>query len=131
MLTISCLSPQKIMSDVILCPQCNSDLTYADQDKMVCTQCFHEWKVEENAAENVVESVPGVKVLDAIGNELANGDTVQMMKDLPIKGYLRPIKVGTKVKNIKLTDSDGDHNISCKIDGFGLIALKSEFVRKV
>jgi protein PhnA len=129
MSTISCLSPQKIMSDVILCPQCNSDLTYADQDKMVCTQCFHEWKIEEEQVETEVSTT--VKVIDAIGNELANGDTVQIMKDLPIKGYLRPIKVGTKVKNIKLTDSDGDHNISCKIDGFGLVGLKSEFVRKV
>lgn len=116
------------MSDVILCPQCNSDLTYADQDKMVCTQCFHEWKIEEEPVE--VEEA-GKKVIDAIGNVLANGDTVQVMKDLPIKGYLRPIKVGTKVKNIRLTESDGDHNISCKIDGFGAVALKSEFVRKV
>jgi protein PhnA len=130
MSTISCLSPKKIISDIILCPQCNSDLTHADQDKMVCTQCFHEWKIEE-VEEAVVESAPGLKVLDAIGNVLTNGDTVQIMKDLPIKGYLRPIKVGTKVKNIKLTDSDGDHNLSCKIDGFGLVGLKSEFVRKV
>ena len=117
------------MSGVILCPQCNSDLTYADQDKMVCTQCFYEWKPEEEPVE--IQQEVTRKVIDAIGNELANGDTVQVMKDLPIKGYLRPIKVGTKVKNIKLTDSDGDHNISCKIDGFGAVALKSEFVRKV
>ena len=99
-------------------------MTYADQEKMVCTQCYHEWKIEEE----VVEREVVVKVLDANGNQLVDGDTVVVVKDLPVKGYLRPVKIGTKVKNIHLTS--GDHNISCKIEGFGSMALKSEYVRK-
>lgn len=91
---------------------------------MVCSQCFHEWNPEQTEAESDVNE----KVLDANGNELVNGDTVVVIKDLPVKGSPKPIKIGTKVKNIRLTD--GDHNISCKIEGFGAMALKSEFVRK-
>lgn len=108
------------------CPVCHSDLTYPNQELMVCTQCFHEWtpgeEVEESAASN------SDVVLDSNGNELQNGDSVIVIKDLPVKGAPKPLKAGTKVKNIRLTD--GDHNISCKIDGFGSMALKSEFVRK-
>lgn len=106
------------------CPNCNSDLTYPNQELMVCTQCFHEWI----PTEDTVEIEPSTKVLDANGNELLNGDSVIVIKDLPVKGAPKPLKAGTKVKNIKLTD--GDHNISCKIDGFGAMALKSEYVRK-
>lgn len=91
---------------------------------MVCTQCFHEWVPGEEQAESETTN----KVLDANGNELADGDSVIVVKDLPVKGAPKPLKAGTKVKNIRLTD--GDHNISCKIDGFGSMALKSEFVRK-
>lgn len=91
---------------------------------MICSQCFHEW----NPAEVTVESETSLKVLDSNGNELKDGDSVIVIKDLPVKGAPKPIKAGTKVKNIHL--SEGEHNISCKIDGFGSTALKSEFVRK-
>ena len=114
-----------LMSDNKPCPKCHSDLTYPDQNKMVCTQCFHEWDPEAESA----ESTDTNKVLDANGNELKDGDAVIVIKDLPVKGASKPIKAGTKVKNIRLTD--GDHNIACKIEGFGAMGLKSEFVKKV
>jgi protein PhnA len=91
---------------------------------MVCSQCFHEWEPSEGDAGDTTD-----KVIDAHGNELQNGDTVMVIKDLPVKGAAKPIKAGTKVKNIRL--ADGDHNISCRIEGFGAMALKSEFVKKV
>ncbi len=109
------------------CPKCNSDLTYPNQELMVCTQCFHEWTPSEEVEEVEVANSSEI-ILDSNGNELKNGDSVIIIKDLPVKGAPKPLKAGTKVKNIKLTD--GDHNISCKIDGFGSMALKSEFVRK-
>lgn len=112
------------MNDTTLCPKCKSEFTYQDQDLMICSQCFHEWDPAEESA----EADTGLKVLDSNGNELKDGDSVIVIKDLPVKGAPKPIKAGTKVKNIHL--SDGDHNISCKIDGFGSMALKSEFVRK-
>lgn len=111
---------------MIQCPQCQSDLTYPNQNLMVCTQCFHEWDPGLEKTEETGDA--GTKVIDANGNELQNGDTVVVIKDLPVKGASKPVKAGTKVKNIKLVD--GDHNISCKIDGFGAMGLKSEFVRK-
>lgn len=112
------------MSYQINCPKCNSEFTYSDRGKMVCSQCFHEWEpVEENQKTEIT-----VKILDSNGNELTDGDSVIIIKDLPVKGAPKPLKAGTKVKNIRLTD--GDHNISCKIDGFGSMALKSEFVKK-
>jgi protein PhnA len=109
------------------CPKCNSDLTYPNQELMVCTQCFHEWTPSEEVEEVEVANSSEI-ILDSNGNELKNGDSVIVIKDLPVKGAPKPLKAGTKVKNIRLTD--GDHNISCKIDGFGSMALKSEFVRK-
>ncbi len=112
------------MSDNVICPKCQSDLTYPDNELMICTQCFHEWKPEEK----VVEASSSDKVLDSNGNELKDGDTVVVIKDLPVKGAPKPVKAGTKVKNIRLTS--GDHNLSCKIDGFGAMGLKSEFVKK-
>ena len=112
------------MNDITRCPKCNSDVTYPNQNMMVCTQCFHEWEPETLAPE--VEHAD--KVIDANGNELQNGDTVIVVKDLPVKGAPKPLKAGTKVKNIRL--ADGDHNISCKIDGFGSMALKSIYVKK-
>lgn len=87
---------------------------------MVCPSCAHEWNPEHLELEG--------QTLDANGNPLADGDTVIVIKNLPVKGAPKPIKAGTKVKNIKLVD--GDHNIACKIDGFGAMGLKSEFVRK-
>lgn len=111
------------MSEV-KCPSCQSDLTYHDGKFMVCSQCYHEWDPELEPVQQSDEPV----ILDSNGNLLQNGDAVIVIKDLPVKGYPKPIKAGTKVKNIRLTD--GDHNISCKVDGFGSMALKSEFVKK-
>ena len=112
------------MEENITCPNCQSDLTYESQGKMVCTQCMHEWVPETEQA----KAQHSAKVLDANGNELNNGDSVITTKDLAIKGAARTLKMGTKVKNIRLVE--GDHNISCKIDGIGAMFLKSEFVRK-
>ena len=89
---------------------------------LVCPECGHEWNPSD------VEAETGLVVKDANGNLLSDGDTVVVLKNLPVKGASAPIKAGTKVKNIRLTD--GDHNIDCKIDGFGAMALKSEFVKK-
>jgi protein PhnA len=95
---------------------------------MMCPECGHEWNPEESTeTENTVEATDS-SVRDANGNVLQDGDTVVLIKDLPVKGAPRPIKAGTKVKNIKLTH--GDHNIDCRIDGFGSMALKSIYVRK-
>jgi protein PhnA len=113
------------MTEYPKCPNCKSEFTYPSDDLFICSECFHEWNPKEVA---VAEDAP-TKVLDANGNELQNGDTVMVIKDLPVKGALRPIKIGTKVKNIRLTD--GDHNIDCRIEGFGAMGLKSEFVKKV
>ncbi len=112
------------MSDVIKCPKCDSEYTYDNGTLMACSQCFHEW----NPTEIATEQEQDAKVIDSNGNELQDGDTVIVIKDLPVKGAPKPVKAGTKVKNIRLTD--GDHNIDCRIDGFGAMALKSEFVRK-
>ncbi len=111
------------MADTTLCPNCKSELTYQNEDLMACSQCYHEWDPA-----TVVAADAALKILDANGNELQNGDSVIVLKDLPVKGMPRPVKAGTKVKNIRLTE--GDHNIDCKIDGFGAMGLKSEFVRK-
>ena len=113
------------MAESILCPNCKSDLTYENEGLMACSQCFHEWDPATVAADPA--DAP-LKVLDSNGNELQNGDSVIVIKDLPVKGMPKPVKAGTKVKNIRLTD--GDHNIDCKIEGFGSMGLKSEFVRK-
>lgn len=114
------------MTEIVHCPVCNSEFTYPQDDLMVCSQCFHEW----NATEAVVDEDNSDKVLDANGNELQNGDTVMVVKDLPVKGSPKSVKAGTKVKNIRL-NFDSDHNIDCKIDGFGAMALKSIYVKKV
>ncbi|WP_332033274.1 zinc ribbon domain-containing protein YjdM [Kaistella sp.] len=109
------------MSDTIICTKCQSEFTYEQDNLHVCSQCFHEWDPNEVAS--------GETILDMNGNELQNGDSVIVMKDLPVKGAPKPVKAGTKVKNIRLRP-DSDHNIDCKIDGFGAMALKSEFVKK-
>ena len=113
------------MSALPPCPKCKSEFTYESDNMMVCPECFHEWDQAEIDAE-LADTV--FKVLDSNGNELQNGDAVIIIKDLPVKGAPKPVKAGTKVKNIRLTD--GDHNIDCKIEGFGAMGLKSEFVRK-
>ena len=104
------------------CPQCQSPYGYLLDQLYLCPECVHEWNPEEVSTEDALI------VKDANGNALENGDSVVVIKDLPVKGASKSIKAGTKVKNIRLTY--GDHNIDCKIDGFGSMALKSEFVRK-
>lgn len=106
------------------CPQCQSEYTYEDGVNLVCPECAHEWPVDDEAAPD-----DALTVKDANGALLVDGDTVVLIKDLKIKGSSSVIKQGTKVKSIRL--QEGDHNIGCKIDGFGAMNLKSEFVRKV
>ncbi len=115
------------MSALPACPQCTSELTYEDGALFICPECGHEWS-KTDAAGAAAEEGPRV-VRDANGNELKDGDTVTVIKDLKIKGSSLVVKVGTKVKNIRL--ADGDHDIDCKIDGIGAMGLKSEFVKKV
>jgi protein PhnA len=106
------------------CPQCHSSLTYQDGDQFVCPECAHEWLPNTLPA----GADEALQVRDANGNLLQDGDAVIVIKDLKIKGSSSVVKVGTKVKSIRLTD--GDHNIDCKIDGIGAMQLKSEFVKK-
>jgi protein PhnA len=113
------------MSNFPACPQCQSEYTYEDGDNYVCPECAHEWP--KLAAEAAGDAVRVYK--DAVGTILQDGDTVTVIKDLKPKGSGGVIKQGTKVKNIRLVDAD--HDIDCKIDGFGAMSLKSEFVRKV
>ncbi len=109
----------------IPCPKCKSPYAYDNGSLMVCPECNYEW----SPAEDAEDDANAAKVIkDSNGNILQDGDSVVIIKDLPVKGAPKAIKAGTKVKNIRLTD--GDHNIDCKIDGFGAMALKSEFVRK-
>lgn len=112
------------MSQLPPCPQCHSEYTYEDGDLYICPECAHEWPKHAEA-----EPTDGVKVVrDANGNVLQDGDTITVIKDLKVKGSSSVVKVGTKVKNIRLVD--GDHDIDCKIEGFGAMKLKSEFVKK-
>ena len=110
------------MSETHPCPKCSSPYGYPMESLMMCPECVHEWDPND-----AVES-GGIEALDAPGNPLQNGDSVIVIKNLPVKGAPKPIKAGTKVKNIRLTE--GDHNISCKVDGFGSMELKSAFVKK-
>jgi protein PhnA len=116
----------KAMSTLPACPQCASAYTYEDGTQFVCPECGHEWPPALVSGAAVEEARV---IRDAVGNVLQDGDTVTVIKDLKIKGSSLVVKVGTKVKNIRLTD--GDHDIDCKIDGIGAVGLKSEFVRKV
>lgn len=111
------------MSDLSNCPECGSGYTYEDRDMLVCPECGHEWGSGDAdvAADELV-------VRDANGNLLNDGDSITVIKDLKVKGSSAVVKVGTKVKNIRLVD--GDHDIDCKIDGIGAMGLKSEFVKK-
>ncbi len=117
------------MSTEPKCPQCGSEHTYADGNLWVCPECAHEWS-QLASADAPVEAVEDNSIRDANGNVLADGDSVTVIKELKIKGSSAVVKVGTKVKNIRLTDGADGHNISCKIDGIGAMNLKSEFVRK-
>lgn len=116
------------MSDTPNCPKCNCDYTYPTGTSMMCPECGHEWNPDEVTANEPIEESDTDVVKDANGAVLQDGDTVIIIKDLPVKGAPKPIKAGTKVKNIKLTS--GDHNIDCKVDGFGAMGLKSIYVRK-
>ncbi len=111
------------MSEIPKCPECSSSYVYEDRDQFVCPECGHEWPPDVSA-ENIDEKV----VSDANGNPLVDGDTVTVIKDLKVKGSSSVVKVGTKVKNIRLVE--GDHDIDCKIDGIGPMKLKSQFVKK-
>lgn len=107
------------------CPKCNSEYTYEDRNLFVCPECAHEWSMEsteDNSDDSLI-------VKDANGTLLADGDTITVIKDLKIKGSSSVVKIGTKVKNIRLVE--GDHNIDCRIDGIGAMKLKSEFVKKI
>lgn len=106
------------------CPKCNSEYTYEDGNLLVCPECGHEWSANM-VAEEETEKV----YRDANGNVLQDGDSVVVVKDLKVKGASSALKKGTKVKNIRLVE--GDHDIDCKIDGFGAMKLKSEFVKKI
>ena len=110
------------MEQLPKCPECGSEYTYEDGQNYVCPECAHEWSQSVEAVEE------GLVVRDANGNLLADGDTVTVVKDLKVKGSSSTLKIGTRVKNIRLVE--GDHNIDCKIDGFGAMKLKSEFVKK-
>lgn len=112
------------MSSLPPCPVCKSEYTYEDGTQYVCPECAHEWQPGSEAAAADEQRV----IHDANGNVLQDGDTVTVIKDLKVKGSSLVIKVGTKVKNIRLVD--GDHDIDCKIDGIGAMKLKSEFVKK-
>jgi protein PhnA len=112
------------MSALPPCPTCNSEFTYEDGNLYICPECAHEWPAGETTASETTKVFK-----DANGNILQDGDTVTVIKDLKVKGTSSSVKVGTKVKNIRLVD--GDHDIDCKIDGFGAMKLKSEFVKKV
>ncbi|HBX56283.1 zinc ribbon domain-containing protein YjdM [Pseudomonas sp. UBA2684] len=114
------------MSTLPPCPNCHSEYTYEDGAQLVCPECAHEWSATDNAE----ATGEGDKVIkDSVGNVLQDGDTITVIKDLKVKGSSLVVKVGTKVKGIRLVD--GDHDIDCKIDGIGAMKLKSEFVRKV
>ncbi|MGB5824800.1 MAG: zinc ribbon domain-containing protein YjdM [Proteocatella sp.] len=113
------------MSNLPNCPKCNSQYTYEDGNMMVCPECSYEWMPGSESA-----STEDVKVVkDSNGNILNDGDTITVIKDLKVKGSSSVLKIGTRVKNIRLVD--GDHDIDCKIDGFGAMKLKSEFVKKI
>ena len=112
------------MSDLPACPECGSGYAYEDRDVYVCPECAHEW-----AKADARQSIDNEDIIrDANGNVLKDGDTVTVIKDLKVKGSSSVVKVGTKVKNIRLVE--GDHDIDCKIDGIGAMKLKSQFVKK-
>ncbi len=111
------------MNELPKCPKCNSEYTYKDNAMFICPECAHEWtsEVEEPPITSIIE--------DANGNPLQDGDTITVIKDLKVKGTSLVVKVGTKIKNIRLVE--GDHDIDCKIEGIGPMKLKSQFVKKV
>ncbi|MCS4535453.1 zinc ribbon domain-containing protein YjdM [Corynebacterium sp. HS2168-gen11] len=114
------------MSDTLPpCPECNSEFTYEMPPLLVCPECAHEWSAELEA-----EAAAAAVIKDAVGNILQDGDDVTVIKTLKVKGASQPIKTGTKVRGIRLVQGVGDHDIECKIDGFGAMQLKSSVVKK-
>jgi protein PhnA len=113
------------MSDLPACPKCASQYTYEDGSLLICPTCAHEWA---HSAGSISEVEATRTTRDAVGNELKDGDTVTVLKDLKVKGSAKVVKVGTKVKNIRLVE--GDHDIDCRIEGIGAMGLKSQFVKK-
>jgi len=113
------------MSDLPNCPKCGSEYAYQDGDLLICPECAHEWSPSSTSDSGDDSRV----IKDANGNVLQDGDSITVIKDLKVKGTSLVVKVGTKVKNIRLVD--GDHDIDCKIDGIGPMKLKSEFVKKI
>lgn len=114
------------MSEISPCPQCQSTYVYEDGEILICPECGHEFSKNQT---NNTESPQTIIVRDAYGVELKDGDSVTIIKDLKVKGSSTVVKVGTKIKNIRLVDAD--HNIDCKVPGIGSMGLKSEFVKKV
>ncbi len=114
------------MNELPPCPQCACEFTYELGALLVCPECAHEWA--DAPHEDGEGAFPVVK--DAVGNTLADGDTVTIIKDLKVKGSSNPIKVGTKVRDIRLVSGSGDHDIDAKVDGFGPMMLKSSVVKK-
>ncbi len=113
------------MENLPNCPKCNSQYTYEDAGLFICPECAHEWTADEQ------KQAEEAKIIrDFHGVELQDGDSVTVIKDLNVKGASKPVKVGTKVKNIRL-NYESDHDIDCKIDGFGAMGLKSVFVKKI
>ncbi len=110
------------MNELPNCPECQGEYTYEDQDLYVCPECGHEWS-------KTAESEGGFVIKDANGAVLQDGDSVTVIKDLKVKGSSNVVKVGTKIKNIKLVDKP-DHNIDCKVPGFGAMAVTAAFVKK-
>ena len=113
------------MENIPNCPKCGSEYTYEDGDLYICPECAYEWSKSE-----VEEAEAGLVVKDANGNVLQDGDTVTVIKDLKVKGSSSGIKVGTKIKGIRLVESSDGHNIDCKVPGVGAIKLKQAFVKK-
>lgn len=113
------------MSELPPCPECASVYTYEDRDMLVCPECAHEWV----AGGEVSDDEPVKEWRDAVGNLLVDGDSVTVIKDLKVKGSSTVVKVGTKVKSIRLVD--GDHDIDCKVPGVGAMGLKTKFVKKI
>lgn len=113
----------------VLCPECSSEHHYERDAFLVCSMCGHEWLASSDERGNQSEDQETV-IRDSVGNPLADGDTVTVVKDLKVKGSSTSIKVGTKVRNIRLVNGVGDHDIDCKVDGFGPMQLKSSVVKK-
>ena len=117
------------MNEIPPCPQCHSEYTYQDGPLFMCPECGHEWSSTEDMPSEEHDTEDSTSVVkDSNGTILNDGDTVTVIKDLKVKGSSLVVKVGTKVKNIRLVE--GDHDIDCKITGIGAMKLKSEFVKK-